>query len=280
MYRTKSDITINNKDYYISAGWGGIWYKKQLITKRKVTLELRLIKKVVTGWNRVLRATKQLKGGDGGLLWTQVSCAWRSFAHTGLLCTQVFWSCTCLEKKDLKTFGTKPAMKPSLKLSLLQCVLFFWSPNHLCKEKKGKFYCIPFPNGLGIPIACMRVLPGVCTCLHVRGPNGCMSNEQTNRVNQHSVVFALTCLYCLENCVHRQKSMLFSLYFGNDYKIVTVFLVNEVLMMLHPGDKVCAISHSLGVGKWVHKNKSMQHHTLGSGTAEFQVTWLPEAHIW
>ena len=26
----------------------------------------------------------------------------------------------------------------------------------------------------------------------------------------------------------------------------------------------------------VHKNKSMQHHTLGSGTAEFQVTWLPK----
>ena len=30
---------------------------------------------------------------------------------------------------------------------------------------------------------------------------------------------------------------------------------------------------------WVHKNKSMQHHTLGSGTAEFQVTWLPKAHF-
>ena len=36
-------------------------------------------------------------------------------------------------------------------------------------------------------------------------------------------------------------------------------------------------------GKWkryvltrVHKNKSMQHHTLGSGTAEFQVTWPPK----
>ena len=29
----------------------------------------------------------------------------------------------------------------------------------------------------------------------------------------------------------------------------------------------------------VHKTKSMQHHTFGSGTAEFQVTWLPEAHI-
>ena len=26
----------------------------------------------------------------------------------------------------------------------------------------------------------------------------------------------------------------------------------------------------------VHKNKSMQHHTLGSGTAEFQVTWPPK----
>ena len=25
-----------------------------------------------------------------------------------------------------------------------------------------------------------------------------------------------------------------------------------------------------------HKNKSMQHHTLGSGTAEFQVTWPPK----
>ena len=29
----------------------------------------------------------------------------------------------------------------------------------------------------------------------------------------------------------------------------------------------------------VHKNKSMQHHTLGFCTAEFQVTWLPQAHI-
>ena len=28
----------------------------------------------------------------------------------------------------------------------------------------------------------------------------------------------------------------------------------------------------------VHKNKSMQHHTLGSGTAEFQVTWPPKLH--
>ena len=26
----------------------------------------------------------------------------------------------------------------------------------------------------------------------------------------------------------------------------------------------------------VHKNKSMQHHTSGSGTAEFQVTWPPK----
>ena len=29
-------------------------------------------------------------------------------------------------------------------------------------------------------------------------------------------------------------------------------------------------------GPRVHKNKSMQHHTLRSGTAEFQVTWLPK----
>ena len=39
------------------------------------------------------------------------------------------------------------------------------------------------------------------------------------------------------------------------------------------------LSHSLAILlRWfrpkprVHKNKSMQHHTLGSGTAEFQVT--------
>ena len=34
-------------------------------------------------------------------------------------------------------------------------------------------------------------------------------------------------------------------------------------------------THSLMISR-VHKNKSMQHHTLGSGTAEFQVTWLPK----
>ena len=32
----------------------------------------------------------------------------------------------------------------------------------------------------------------------------------------------------------------------------------------------------LSITSRVHKNKSMQHHTLGSGTAEFQVTWPPK----
>ena len=40
---------------------------------------------------------------------------WRSFVHTG------------------QTFVTKPAMKRSLKLVLLQCVLLFLSPNHRFK---------------------------------------------------------------------------------------------------------------------------------------------------
>ena len=37
----------------------------------------------------------------------------------------------------------------------------------------------------------------------------------------------------------------------------------------YTGKRECVVSR-------VHKNKSMQHHTLGSGTAEFQVTWLPK----
>ena len=36
--------------------------------------------------------------------------------------------------------------------------------------------------------------------------------------------------------------------------------------------RTCALLHL----PRVHKNKSMQHHTLGSGTAEFQVTWPPK----
>ena len=32
------------------------------------------------------------------------------------------------------------------------------------------------------------------------------------------------------------------------------------------------VFHSMSILARVHKNKSMQHHTLGSGTAEFQVT--------
>ena len=35
-------------------------------------------------------------------------------------------------------------------------------------------------------------------------------------------------------------------------------------------------SRSRSMAPRVHKNKSMQHHTLGSGTAEFQVTWPPK----
>ena len=54
-------------------------------------------------------------------------------------CKYHFWSCTSLEKKDPKTFGTKPAMKRSLKLLLLQCVLFFLSPNHLFKYFKRRY---------------------------------------------------------------------------------------------------------------------------------------------
>ena len=50
-------------------------------------------------------------------------------------CKNHFWSCTSLEKKDPKTFGTKPAMKRSLKLLLLQCVLFFLSPNHFFTDR-------------------------------------------------------------------------------------------------------------------------------------------------
>ena len=29
----------------------------------------------------------------------------------------------------------------------------------------------------------------------------------------------------------------------------------------------------------VQKNKSMQHHTMGVGTAEFKVAWFPKAHV-
>ena len=39
---------------------------------------------------------------------------------------------------------------------------------------------------------------------------------------------------------------------------------------------VTQFSRSLSVWSRVHKNKSMQHHTLRSGTAEFQVTWPPK----
>ena len=41
-------------------------------------------------------------------------------------CKNHFWSCTSLETKDPKTFGTKfkPVVKRSRRLFLLQCVLF------------------------------------------------------------------------------------------------------------------------------------------------------------
>ena len=57
-------------------------------------------------------------------------------------CKNHFWSCTSLEK-DPKTFGTKPAMKRSLKLLLLQCVLFFLSLNHLFKGYDANKILIP-----------------------------------------------------------------------------------------------------------------------------------------
>ena len=43
-------------------------------------------------------------------------------------CKYHFWSCTSLEKKDPKTFGTKPAMKRSLKLLFVAlCAIFLVS---------------------------------------------------------------------------------------------------------------------------------------------------------
>ena len=96
-------FTINNKDYYIHAGWDGIWHKKQVIL-RKGDIRVKVDRQGGKGVKQSAKGDETIEG------WW-----WRSFVHTG------------------QTFVTKPAMKRSLKLVLLQCVLLFLSPNHRFK---------------------------------------------------------------------------------------------------------------------------------------------------
>ena len=52
------------------------------------------------------------------------------------------------------------------------------------------------------------------------------------------------------------------------------FMVGCVLYVFNA--PLISPSQGMSVNTRVHKNKSMQRHTLGSGTAEFQVTWPPK----
>ena len=60
------------------------------------------------------------------------------------------------------------------------------------------------------------------------------------------------------------------------YVRVCVRVGMRMCMCMRTCGCVCVCVSVVCVQSRVHKNKSMQHHTLWSGTAEFQVTWPPK----
>ena len=100
-------------------------------------------------------------------------------------------------------------------------------------------------------------------------------------VCNHSDAGYLSCCFCVIDDQRTRLELKWSQYCCNcNGPFLSIMAFGDFWWVTNAQENSSAKHQNfLKASSRVHKNKSMQHHTLGSGTAEFQVTRLPEARF-